>query len=402
MRRYFYLSVIFFLSLCRAYPAGFPASLNPNGSSGTVLDTFPVINTMIGMVDTTMVTAHVIHLQDYVTRFCTQQGSFDAQDWIKGQFEYFGLPVELQDFNVWLGESSDNVIATLQGDVYPDEYVILGGHYDSYASITEAPGADDNASGTCGVIEAARILSKYHFERSIVFCAFSAEELGLIGSDAYASRAQQEGMNILGYFNMDMIGYQEPGTPLHTDMIAPPSAAPLVQYYRDVAAIYLPGFPIEDGYLTGGDSDHTSFNNYGYMGIFPFEDDTLYSHYIHSSDDIVGLSYNSPLLAMKLIQAAIASVASMAVPVDNTAVPPMTERNAAVRVYPVPASASITIEVGSSGRIEADIYALTGSQVMSGAFESKGVFDISSLSPGTYLLRVTGKEFTATKKLVVN
>ena len=96
-----------------------------------------------------------------------------------------------------------------------------------------APGADDNASGSCGVMEAARILSQYNFSRSIIFCAFSGEEYGLYGSSAFASRAESEGLNIVGYFNLDMIGYRNPGDNLHTDVIAPSSAQDLVGFlYR--------------------------------------------------------------------------------------------------------------------------------------------------------------------------
>jgi Zn-dependent M28 family amino/carboxypeptidase len=147
------------------------------------------------------------------------------------------------------------VIATLTGQVFPDEYVVLGGHYDSWSSSFRSPGADDNASGTSGVLEVARILSKYKFKRSIIFCAFSAEEYGLAGSDAFVGRCQSQGMNLLGYINMDMIGYHEAGTTLHSDMLNPPGAQSLADFYIDVAAIYLPDFIIEEGAPDGGDSD---------------------------------------------------------------------------------------------------------------------------------------------------
>ena len=138
------------------------------------------------------VVANIQHLQDYGTRNCKKPQAIQAQNWIKGHFENYGLSVELQDFLVGGSSSSDNVLGTLTGKVYPDEYVIIGGHYDSYTGGTQEPGADDNASGTAGVMEIARILSQFEFEKSIVFCAFSGEEYGMYGSEAYASRASRK------------------------------------------------------------------------------------------------------------------------------------------------------------------------------------------------------------------
>ena len=162
-------------------------------SQRTNVDTFPIIYNMIGMVDTNIVVSNIQHLQDYGTRNCIKPQSILAQNWIKEQFENCDLSVEIQDFPMGGNNSSDNVIATLTGQVDSNEFVIIGGHYDSYAWGDEEPGADDNASGTAGVMEIARILSQFEFERSIIFCAFSAEEYGLYGSEAYASRSAQQG-----------------------------------------------------------------------------------------------------------------------------------------------------------------------------------------------------------------
>jgi hypothetical protein len=80
----------------------------------------------------------------------------------------------------------------------------------------------------------------------------------------------------------------------------------------DVCAIYLPGFQTNDGSLSGGDSDHTSFNNNGYMGIFPFEDSQDYSPYIHTANDLIGPSVNNFEQHKTFVQAIIANVATMA------------------------------------------------------------------------------------------
>jgi hypothetical protein len=289
------------LPLTRSLPV--PAKSEP--------DTFVVY--LLNQVNGDFITNRVQHLEDYGTRNAYAPESILAQQWIEEKFLEWGLEVEVMNFTMPGGPASDNVIATHTGTKYPDEFVVVGGHYDSVSFSGDAPGADDNASGTSGVMEIARILSQYEFDRTIIFCAFSGEEYGLYGSAAYAGRSAQQGMDILGYFNMDMIGYLDPGSlGMKTSLIYPQSAQELADFYTYVTSIYLPSFQVETATLIGGDSDHTSFNNNGYMGIFPFEDVNNYSPYIHTSNDLVGPSFNNELLAVTFTKAALASVVTMA------------------------------------------------------------------------------------------
>lgn len=275
-------------------------------------DPDPFIVDLLSQIGGANIMATIQHLENYTTRNAYKPQSILAQNWIKDQFEILGLSVELMDFTMPNGPASDNVIATKIGTKYPDEFVVLGGHFDSLTWSGAEPGADDNASGTSGVIEIARILSEYEFDRTIIFCAFSGEEYGLYGSAAYASRCAQQGMNILGYFNMDMIGYLAAGNTMKTSLIYPQSALELANFYTTVTATYLPNFPVSQGILSGGDSDHTSFNNNGYMGIFPFEDVNNYSPYIHTSNDLIGPSVNNQLQVETFTKAILASVVTMA------------------------------------------------------------------------------------------
>ncbi|MFO7614672.1 MAG: M28 family peptidase [Bacteroidales bacterium] len=291
-------------------PAGFPAN-SLNYTPGT-LSARDDISSMVAQVDTAHLRQMVQHLEDYGNRNCYKPEGILAQNWIYSKFDSLGLDVELHDFYMPGGAASDNVIATQTGTKYPDEYVVLGAHYDTYASGNTQPGADDNATGTAGIIEIARILSQYEFDRSIIYATWSGEEYGLYGSAAWASEAAADSMNILGYFNIDMAGYLQPGSYIHTDLIGPSSANELKEFYRDVCAIYLPDFIIENGAMSGGDSDHTSFNNNGYQGIFPFEDSQNYSPYIHTSNDRIGPSVNNFEQHGIFVKAILANVASMA------------------------------------------------------------------------------------------
>ncbi|ARV07778.1 peptidase M28 [Polaribacter sp. SA4-10] len=104
-----------------------------------------------------------------------------------------------------------NVVAIQKGTKYPNRYIIMSGDIDSRASdtmdfTTDAPGANDNASGMAGTIEAARVLSKYKFESSIVYVGLSGEEQGLFGGAGLAKYAKDKGWEIIGILNNDMIG----------------------------------------------------------------------------------------------------------------------------------------------------------------------------------------------------
>ena len=104
-----------------------------------------------------------------------------------------------------------NVVAIQKGTKYPNKYIIMSGDIDSRASdamdfTTDAPGANDNASGMAGTIEAARVLSKYQFESSIIYVGLSGEEQGLFGGAGLAKYAKDKGWDIIGVLNNDMIG----------------------------------------------------------------------------------------------------------------------------------------------------------------------------------------------------
>jgi len=148
-----------------------------------------------------------------------------ARRWIEAEFRRIsascGLCLEVSTQRMFVEEGSSsrairdvevvNVLAIQRGTRYPDSYVIMAGDIDSRASdatdgTTDAPGANDNASGMAGVIEAARVLSGHEFPSSIVYVGLSGEEQGLWGGAHMAGVAREEGWNIVGVVNNDMIG----------------------------------------------------------------------------------------------------------------------------------------------------------------------------------------------------
>ena len=154
-----------------------------------------------------------------------KRGIGAARRWIKSEFESISkdckncLEVFYQKDFVTTNDGERvpkdtwivNVVAIQKGTKYPNRYIIMSGDIDSRNSDTmdytnDAPGANDNASGMAGTIEAARVLSKYQFENSIIYVGLSGEEQGLFGGKGLANYAQKKGWEIIGVLNNDMIG----------------------------------------------------------------------------------------------------------------------------------------------------------------------------------------------------
>ncbi|MAX71628.1 MAG: peptidase M28 [Flavobacteriaceae bacterium] len=148
-----------------------------------------------------------------------------ARRWIKSQFDNISkdcnncLEVFYQNNLVEKGTNQRivkdvnvvNVIAVQRGTKYPNQFIIMSGDIDSRVSdpndyTSDAPGANDNATGMAGAIEAARVLSKYKFESSIIYVGLSGEEQGLFGGQGLAKYAKDNDWQIIGILNNDMIG----------------------------------------------------------------------------------------------------------------------------------------------------------------------------------------------------
>ena len=104
-----------------------------------------------------------------------------------------------------------NVVAIQRGTADPNRFVMMSGDIDSRVSdpldgVSDSPGANDNASGMAGVIESARVLTKYEFPGSIMYVGLSGEEQGLFGGQILADYALEKGWRIKAVLNNDMIG----------------------------------------------------------------------------------------------------------------------------------------------------------------------------------------------------
>jgi len=275
------------------------------------------IDNMVAAVNQLSYTSTLQALVNFVTRYTYSTEVDDAADYIYNRFTGFGLATERHEFAI-SSYTKENIIATLPGLVYPDEVVFICAHFDSTSNdpYNLAPGADDDGSGTAAVIEAARILSGYTFERTIKFGAWSGEEQGLYGSAAYVADVAAAGMNIVGCYNFDMIGYSgsDPAPPdfvIYTD-----TASTAIADTLHDAALYYVSTDIEPIVIHEAlsASDHASFWNHGYQAIVASEDEAWgddFSPVYHTTND--DMSYIDAAYATACSKAALAAVAETAV-----------------------------------------------------------------------------------------
>jgi hypothetical protein len=249
-----------------------------------------------------------------------------ARRWIKFEFDQISanckncLEVFYQKDLVTPGDGRSvpkeawvvNVVAIQKGSKFPNRYIIMSGDIDSRNSDTmdytgDAPGANDNASGMAGTIEAARLLSNYEFENSIIYLGLSGEEQGLFGGKGLAEYAQKNKWDIIGILNNDMIGniegldgvidnrtfriFSEPVPPTETEEERNKRrfyggevdgiSRQLARYVLKTTQTYMPEMnPMMiyrlDRFGRGG--HHRPFNDLGFAGIRIMEAHENYNH----------------------------------------------------------------------------------------------------------------------------
>lgn len=188
-----------------------------------------VMEAIVDSVSASRIEADIRRLAGFGTRntmsdtLSDTRGIGAARRWIKGEFDrisaacggclevYYQTSIVTGARRMPDSTAVVNVIAIQRGETDPNRYVIMSGDIDSRASdttdpITDAPGANDNASGMAGAIEAARVLSQYEFPATIVYAGLSGEEQGLYGGREMARVALEEGWAIEAVLNNDMIG----------------------------------------------------------------------------------------------------------------------------------------------------------------------------------------------------
>ena len=227
--------------------------------------------------------------------------------------------------DVWI----NNIVAIQRGSVHPNRFVIMSGDIDSRVSdpnnfSSDSPGANDNATGMAGAIEAARVLSKYRFANSIIYVGLSGEEQGLYGGKGLAQFALDNNWEIIGVLNNDMIGniegvdgvidnrsfriFSEPTSPTETERARKQRrfyggevdgiSRQLARYVHKTTQTYMPEMnPMLiyrlDRFGRGG--HHRPFNDVGFAGIRIMEAHENYNRQHQDIRNEDGIAYGDVL-----------------------------------------------------------------------------------------------------------
>ncbi len=282
-------------------------------------------------------TRNTLSEQDNPTR-----GIGAARDWLYSEFQKIStdcsgcLDVQKQTFlqpanppprgRVPVATNLTNVYAVLKGTTDPDRVYIVSGHYDSMCNQDttdtrcDAPGANDDASGTANSLELARVMSKRKFDATIIFMTVPGEEQGLLGATYFAKQAIETKMNIEAMFTNDIIGgvtsYKTAPDRQTVRVFAegvpsnetPAEAASrrsvggendsasrqLGRYIKEMADIYSPKFAVtlvyrRDRYGRGG--DHQPFLENGFAAVRFTEPHEDYTHQHQSVKMVDGKQY---------------------------------------------------------------------------------------------------------------
>ena len=264
-------------------------------------------------------TRNTLSAQDSPTR-----GIGAARDYLYNEFQKISrecgncLQVEKQTFvqpvasRIPQPTNLTNVYAVLKGTTNPERVYVVSGHYDSMCTSPtdpncDAPGANDDASGTAAVVEMARVMSKQKFDATIIFMAVPGEEQGLLGAAYFAQQGLENKMDIEAMFTNDIIGgattfknaknrqtvrvfsegvpsnetEQQANTRRGTGGENDSPSRQLARFIKETADVYSPKFPVtmiyrRDRYLRGG--DHIPFVERGFTAVRITETNEDYDH----------------------------------------------------------------------------------------------------------------------------
>lgn len=222
-------------------------------------------------------------------------GLQEARNYIKSVMNEFPVTVTEESFTS-RGTSGINIIAESTLPSESSNYYIIDGHYDTVAT---TPGADDNASGTAGMLEAMRVLSQFNSKKGIKFIGFDQEELGLVGSRYHASQVQELN-EIAGLINFEMIGYTCRGEsecvnfPNADDSIyniKSSFAQTLSDAFMAVGAAHVPRLKIvavtDNGDQNFRRSDHAPFWDLGVDALFITDGANFRTPHYHQPSDLL-------------------------------------------------------------------------------------------------------------------
>lgn len=330
------------------------------------------------------------NLQEFENFGIKQHGNpalLNTFNWLIGKYQSYGYSDFAIDTFEYQGEECYNLIVSKTGTKYPDKYLIIDSHYDTWGG----PGSDDNGTGTTIILEIARLLKDIDTEYSIRFCAFSGEEVGLIGSTHYVENVVvPEEHDIKLVFNIDCVGGvngevndivtcerdEDPpnsnnlDSELYTDTLCT-----LISLYSDLTTHITPAWG----------TDYIPFMDAGYVITGIYENNINYN--CHGPNDIIANLDTAYLF--QVVKASIGTGLYFAGAYDAVGILDINE-SPEFHIYPNPARDQISISIPDYSKASRlTVYNMAGELVLDRTINANfQQINIQKLKSGIYSLNI--------------
>jgi Zn-dependent M28 family amino/carboxypeptidase len=231
------------------------------------------------------------------------RGAYAGSSWSSG------IISTTQVSHTGIAANQPSVVSGLTGATDDTTIVVIGSHLDSinHSDQSNAPGADDNASGVAILAETMRVLAanNVRFKRRVEWHAYGAEEIGLIGSGQIANSYAADGKKVSAMLQVDMASYAQDGANETIHLFHDDTNAILRRSAKDLLTTYLGGNFSDLGQHVSGTSDHRSWYRAGVPTVFPFENPAAYNMNMHTANDTLA-NATSPGLAVRVARLILA------------------------------------------------------------------------------------------------
>ena len=370
----------------------------------------------VNLVQQTNIENYNAALVGFVVRSTGSTASTNALNYIVQKYKDFGYTDSQITYDNFTYSSNtvQNIIITKTGTVYPDQYVIICGHYDSHPN--NSVGANDNGSGVAAIMEVARILKNVPTEYSIKFIHFTGEEQNLLGSKNYVSNVvKTTSMKIKLVLNLDQIGGRSDRT--NNTIVCEAdnynNTTQGIQSTNDAASLtatnslkdYVGYYSTLTGVLNYAyGSDYMPFENNGEIITGLYERPTNSSgtvitnpYYHNNTDTIAHLSY--PYI-FQVTKAALGAMQHFAVASTSTLAVSDIEKTKDFELYPNPAKEILNINLDSSiTDFSFEVSDLNGRKIFS--TKNQKQINTSQLKPGIYIGTLETEKGTVNKKFII-
>jgi len=412
------LSIFFFLLSFWFAATGQPGKSAVNASHS------PIVQGLVNQVNADSIRSYMQSLQDFGSRFCLVENRKDVAMWIKNKFAGFGIAeVRLDSFQLnmtFMGQLHEtwqyNVVATLPGAKNAEKIYILGAHHDSVCydstsstpwqcSLTNAPGADDNASGVAAALEVARVMKAngYQPSNTIKFVTFAAEEVGLRGAWDFSNKAANEGMDIKAMINSDMISNWDSANDQWKLQV---HGYPGAEWLSELAIAMINNYTVFEAVLSNQSlnaTDSWAFHHNGFPALFLHEGQ--FSPFYHSVNDVV--ENTNKEYAAEATKVSLALMLHLNGIDEESFIDELSDVLFEALVFPNPFSSNATISLSlfQTQNVSIRVFDSMGRLVIENSTTlTPGThlfaFDASGLSSGLYLVSVSGGSISKTFKVV--